>query len=807
MTPQINRIAVIGAGTMGGGIAALTASVGIPTLLLDVVPKELTPDEQARGLTLASKAVRNRIVTSMWERQLKAKPAALFTPEAAKLVTLGNLEDDFERVREADWIIEVIVEQLGPKQQLMARIDEARKPDAIVSSNTSGIPIAQIAEGRSESFRKHFMGTHFFNPPRYLHLLEIIPTVDTDPELVTSMRDWCETTLGKGVVIAKDRPNFIGNRIGAIVGQVRMLYALEHGYTVEEVDALTGPLIGNPSTATFRLSDLVGNDVMAHVTNNLYEAVPEDESRELLKLPEIVARLVERGALGNKTGAGFYKKVKGADGATEYHALNLQTEQYEPPTKVRFPLVEKVRKIEDLGERLRTIFAEGAGDRAGDYIINTSLPILAYAARRVPEIADSLVDIDNAMRWGFATEVGPFEMWDMLGVRSTVERMQAAEIEVAPWVVTMLDRGIEAFYRREGKRVTGVYDPQTQGYVPISRPAKAIVLRELHGSGHELARNASASVLDLGDGVLCLQFHSKANSLDPQIVELGMVALEMLNAEYRALVIANQGKDFCVGANLGLFVGAVQSGQYDLIEQSVKQLQDWLMAVRYATKPVVVAPFNRVLGGGTEVVLAGARVCATAETYMGQVEIGVGLIPAGGGCKELLRRVVGPHMHVPGVDALPHLQKVFETIALAKVSESAEDARGLGMLDAADRVVMNRDLLIGEAKQFAIDLAEAGYRPPLRAATQIYAIGRKGKAALLIGIDQMARGRYISAYDAELARTLAHVLCGGDLSAPQWVGEQYILDLERAAFVDLLRQPRTQERIAHMLQTGKPLRN
>lgn len=809
MTYTINRVAVIGAGTMGGGIAALVAGAGIPVTLLDIPGKELHPEDAAKGLTLASPEVRNRVVKSLWERQLKAKPAALFTADAAKRVTLGNLEDDFDTIRDADWIIEVIVEQLQPKRELMARLDTIRKPNAIVSSNTSGIPIGEIAAGRSAEFRAHFLGTHFFNPPRYLKLLEIIPTADTDPEVVAFMRRWAEKTLGKGTVIAKDRPNFIANRIGVFAGQTRMLYAIDHGYSIEEVDNLTGPLIGNPKTATFRLADLVGLDVHAHVTDNLYHAVPEDESRDTFKLPEVMNRLVEAKALGNKSGAGFYKKVKGVGGASEFHALNLQTGEYEPPVGAKHasPLVGQARKIDDLGERLRAILAHGAGDRAGDYIINTTLPILAYAARRVPEIADSLRDIDNAMRWGFNADMGPFEIWDALGVRQTADLMRQKQIAVAPWVDHMLANGIESFYQREGNRIVGVYDPAKDAYVPLERPPTAIVLNELHGTNRELQRNDSASILDLGDGALCLEFHSKANSLDPQIAELGYAALKLLERdEWRALVIGNQGPDFCVGANLGLFIMAIQSGQYDQVEQATRQLQDLLMAFRYAPKPVVTAPFKRVLGGGTEVSLSGARIVAAAETYMGLVEFGVGLIPAGGGCKELLRRIVAPHV-VDGGDVLPLLQKVFETIAFAKVSESAAQAREMGFLSQLDQIVMNDDHLIGEAKRVALHLAEHGYTPPNRSDTPIYVLGRRGKAAMLTAIKQMEWGRFISAHDALIARKLAHVLAGGDLSAPQWVSEQYILDLEREAFVALMREGKTQERIGHMLQMGKPLRN
>ncbi len=805
MTAGINRVAVLGAGTMGGGIAALVAGLGIPVVLLDMVG-EPTADDTAKGLTADSPKVRNRIVESLWDRQVKSKPAALYTPEAARLVTLGNFADDWAKVGEADWIVEVIVEQLEPKRSLMERIEAVRKPTAIVSSNTSGIPIAQIAAGRSAEFRKHFLGTHFFNPPRYLKLLELIPTADTDPAVVAFMQEWATRTLGKGVVIAKDRPNFIANRIGTYAGQVRMLYALEHGYSVEEVDNLTGPLIGQAKTATFRLADLVGLDVLGHVTTNLYKAIPDDESRETFQLPEVITKLLAAKALGNKSGAGFYKRVKGKEGS-EFHPLNLQSGEYEPPTKIRFDLVGKVRNIEPLEDRLRAIFTQGAGDRAGDYLINTTLPTLAYAARRVPEVADSLADIDNAMRWGFSNRLGPFELWDTLGVQAAAEQMRQRDIAVAPWVDEMLAKGIESFYRRENGRVTGVYNPAAATYMPLTRPAVAIKLSELHGTKQELKRNDSASILDLGDGVLLLEFHAKANALDPQIIEMGHRALRLLEGDaWRALVVGNQGPDFSVGANLGLFIAAFMGGQIDQVEQATKALQDLAMAMRFARKPVVTAPFSRVLGGGTELALAGARICAAAETYMGLVELGVGLIPAGGGCKELLRRGVAPHV-MAGSDPLPYLQKVFEAIALAKVSESGQAARALGYLDAADPIIPNTDHLIGYAKQAALDLADMGYTAPDRNTPSVYALGSKGKAALFAGIAQLRWGRYISDYDALIAHKLAHVLCGGDLSAPQWVPEQYILDLERAAFIELLGERKTQERIAYMLQNGKPLRN
>lgn len=807
---KVETAVVLGAGTMGGGIAALLASVGIPVTLLDLPAKE---------------GDRNGIVKALWERQVKASPAALFYPDAARRVTLGNLEDDFDAVGRADWIIEAIVEQLGPKQELMARVDTARKPGSIVSSNTSGIPIHAIAEGRSEDFRRHFLGTHFFNPPRYLKLLEIIPTADTLPEIVTFMRDFGARRLGKGVVIAKDRPNFIANRIGAFIGQYRMQAAIDNGYTVEEVDALTGPIIGNPKTGTFRLADLVGLDVMAHVVNNLYEYVPEDESRAAFVIPEVMKRLIEQKSLGNKTGAGFYKKVTTPDGATEYHVLNLHTMQYEPPAKPRFDVIGETKDLA-LPERIRMIFDRFADDRGGIFIVETTLPILAYAARRIPEIADSIADIDNAMRWGFNAEAGPFELWDMIGVRRGREMMRERDIAVPQWVDDMLAAGVESFYQREDGRVVGVYQPMltrdagreaqdassvlrpASAYVPLHRSKFQIVLAENRGTKRELRRNASASIHDLGDGILNLEFHSKGNTLDNYINDLALEALEMLERdEWRGLVVANQGKDFCLGANIGLFILLAGTGDPNAIENAVKGLQDYLMAFRFSSKPVVTAPRQRVLGGGAEVAMAGARTVAAAETYIGLVEFGVGVIPAGGGCKELLRRVVSPHMTNDKVDVLGYLQHVFETIAYAKVSESAFIARERGFLSPCDVIVMNDDDLIGVAKATAIHLAETGYTPPDRNAASIYAIGRRGKAAMEMAVNTLRWGKYISEHDALIARKLAHVLCGGDLSAPQWVTEQYILDLEREAFCSLLGEPKTQERISYMLKYAKPLRN
>jgi 3-hydroxyacyl-CoA dehydrogenase len=807
MTQPIKKVAVIGAGTMGGGIAAHAANAGCQVVLLDIAPTELTPEEQAKGLTLESKPVRNRIVNMLFDRVKNAKPAALFTPERAAQIKVGNLTDDLGMIADADWIVEVIVEQLEPKRALMERIEQVRKPGSIVSSNTSGIPIAAIAAGRSDEFRQHFLGTHFFNPPRYLYLLEVIPTPDTLPEVVAAMTEFADQRLGKGVVICKDRPNFIANRIGTYSGQVRVSYALEHGYSVEEVDSLTGELIGNPNTATFRLFDLVGIDVPVHVTRNLYEAVPDDEEREVFRLPPLLEQMVAKGWLGNKSGVGFYKQTKGASGK-EFWPLNVQTMEHEPPKKPRFDLVGKARKIDKLADRLRFIMDNADMDRAGQFLRETTLPTLAYTARRVPEISDSIADIDNAMRWGFGQQLGPFQTWDALGVRKTAGAMKERGIALAPWVEQMLERGVESFYQTEAGRVVGVYDPASGAYAPFSRPDGVLVLDDVRARGGELARNESASVLDLGDGVLCLEFHSKVNSIDPLIMEMGNRALELLKDDkWVGLVIGNQSSDFCAGVNLGVVMMGVASGQPDQVIQFTLGTQQLFMKIRTCPKPVVSAPYGRVLGGGAEVSLAAARRVASAETYIGLVEAGVGIVPGWGGCKEFVRRQVSPHMTAPGVDPLPHFQKAFETIAMAKVSESAELGRQLGFFDQHDTIVMNRLRLIGEAKRAVLQLAEAGYTPPPPEGEPVYALGRRGLAAIAAALNGMRVGGYISDHDVKVAKALATVMCGGDLTSPQWVTEQYLLDLEFEQNSKLIAEPKTQERMMAILQTGKPLRN
>ncbi len=810
MAYQIRRAAVIGSGTMGGAIAAHLANVGVPVDLLDIAPRELTPEEQAKGLTLDHPAVRNRIVNKGWEAVKAARPAALASSDKANLVRLGNLEDHFDRLAEADWIVEAIIENLKIKQDLMARLEKVRKPTAIVSTNTSGIPIHDIAEGRSKDFRQYFLGTHFFNPPRYLKLLEIIPHSDSLPEVLGAIIRFGEEVLGKGVVIAKDTPNFIGNRFFSLAGAYEIAYAMEHGYTVEEIDSIAGPLIGRPKSGVFRLLDLVGLDVMAHVNTNLYDAIAGDESRDLLKndrFRSIVEQMVQNGWLGNKTGQGFYKSVK-QNGQREFWHLDLETMEYKAPSKVRFDSVGKHRKVEPTGARIKGLIGET--DRAAEFVRNATFHRLSYASRRLPEIADTVVAIDRAVKWGFMEELGPFEMWDALGVRETVPQMENAGFEVAGWVHEMLDANCDCFYSYADGIQTAYYDPQTRTYIPFEERPNEIHVNILRSHNRVVEENDDASILDLGDGVAQFEWHTKANTITPQMVEMGWRAIERLNTDFDGLVVGHEGELFCGGANLdiqGIQQQASAQGKTpaDIVDEIGNHLQQLLLNFRYSPKPVVVAAFDRALGGGAEIIMAADRVISHLELYMGQVEVGVGLVPAGGGCKELLRRVVNPVMRVPNADPLPHLSKVFELVGLAKFSTSAWEAREIGFLGPCDRIIANRDQLLAEAKREAIHMWQAGYRPP--APEKIYAAGRDVLAAMQTQIFLLKDAGYASEHDAFIANKIAWILCGGDLSEPTWVDEQYILDLERKAFVELIQEPKTVERIFAMLSTGKPLRN
>lgn len=809
MSVQINRAAVVGAGTMGAAIAAHLANAGLPVLLLDIVPTQLTPEEEANGLTLNDAPVRHRIVQAGFDRAKSARPPAFMSPQAEQLVSLGTTEDDLNQLAEVDLVIEAIVEQLEPKQALFERIDAVRKPGSIVASNTSGLPIAKLAAGRSDEFQRHFLGVHFFNPPRYMKLAEIIPTTNTDLTVTETMSRFVADRLGKGAVLCKDTPNFIGNRLYTFSFSFALQYTLQNGYSVEEVDALTGPLLGRPKTATFRLLDLVGIDVAAHIAHNLYDLIPDDPHRELLRdsrLENLLSEMVNRGWLGNKRGQGFYKKDVDAAGNRVFKVLNLTTFEYELPHNPQLEAVATVRKIDDIGRRLSALFQRQA-DRAVEFVWALLAFELAYAAAVAPEIAHDLKSIDDDMRWGFNYRLGPFELWDRLGVAETVARMEQSGRAVAPWVKEMLAAGIDNFYRTQNGRVTGVYNWDTGQYADLPTPPNQLTIAQLHAENNVIAQNDGATLFDAGDGVLLLEFHTKMNSLDEDIINMMAHARQVLaqNDNFVGLVIGNEGDNFSVGANLVMLGQAAQQGNLNHIRALVESLQSTLLAFRRSPKPVVVAVHNRALGGGVEVVFGGARVVAHAESYIGLVEPGVGLVPAAGGLTEFVRRQLSPAMQTPHTDPLPLAQQILETIGTAKVGGSAAESRALGFLGPQDRIVMNRDQLLYAAKQEVLALVAQGYSPLPPA--QLFAGGRDLYAALKAGVWQMQQSGHISEHDAMIGRKLAYIIAGGDLSAAQWLPEEHFLALEIDAFLQLAATEKTQARIAYMLEKGKPLRN
>ncbi len=803
----IKTAAVIGAGTMGAAIAAHLANAGIRVLLLDIVPQKLSPEQEAKGMQLTDQAVRNSIAALGLERAVRSKPASFLSESRKLLVDIGNLEDDFDRLGDVDWIIEVIVENLTIKQDLMARIDKIRHSRSIVSTNTSGIPIAAIQSGCSENFKQHFLGTHFFNPPRYLKLLELIPSPDTLPEVVQVIKHFCEYRLGKGVVICKDTPNFIGNRIGFGGGAFTLDFILRNGYTVDEVDAITGPLIGRPKTATFRLMDLVGIDVWEHVGKNLTEAIPNDQLAQPYLQSEpvnsLIGTMVGRGWLGNKSEVGFYKQIR-SNGKREFWALNLLTLEHEPPQKPRFESIGKARGIENLGERIKVMMA--GDDRASELVNAITYQGFAYASARIPEIADSPKPIDDAMRWGYSHEAGPFELWDMLGVEATIEPMRRAGHVPAAWVSEMLSVGCTTFYEYQNGMAVGVYYPEKKKYVPLEISPNKIVIKDLKTLGKVVLENPGAALIDLGDGVGCIEFHTKMNALDDDIFNLAAQALDLADdGKFIGLVIGNDAENFSAGANLGMVLLAAHMGMWDQLEEAIDKLQSLNMRMRYFSKPIVAAPVGLALGGGSEVIMHTSRVVACAELYAGLVEVGVGVIPAGAGTKEMLRRVLNPAMLTNNVDPLPFLQRIFEQIGMAKVGTSADEVRAMGILNTCDRIVMNRSYLLAEAKKEVLQMQDAGYSPPLP--EKIFAAGRDALAAIRVGIYMYWKAKQITEYDRVVAEKLAYVMTGGDISAPAWVDEKYILELEKESFLYLCGREETRARMKHMLDTGKPLRN
>ncbi len=797
MTYNIQRAAVIGAGIMGAGIAALLASAGVPTLLLDIVP----PDAQGS----ADPAVRNKFALGGIERALKARPApAFFSARAAKLVTPGNTEDDLDKLAGVDWIVEAIVEEIGAKRDLFARIEKVRKPGTIVSSNTSGLPATMLLEGRGEEFRRHFLITHFFNPVRFMKLLEVVAGPETDPELMAFMGEYCSAKLGKGVVYCKDRPSFIGNRLVNYNFGITVRRMLDKGFKIEEVDAIFGPPMGRPKSAVFRTGDLAGVDTLLHVADSLYENLPDDPQRDVFQLPAFIREMVARKWLGDKTGQGFYKRVKDEGGKSEILALDPATMEYRAQESVHFSSLDSVKGNPDSAERVRAIFS--ASDRAAQFAWDVTADSLLYAAAVAQEIADDVVNIDNAMRWGFNQDAGPFQTWDLLGVSKLVARMEAEGRAIPPLAREVANNGVGSFYH-DGQ----FWDWNTHSYQPLPASAKRLSMTLLRKSGAKIVReNRGASLIDMGDGVLGVEFHTKMNSLDDDIAGMLNAAVEEARTNWRAIVVGNDAPDFSVGANLAQVLMAARMRQFPLIERSIHNLHAANMTLKYSPVPVVVAPAGRMLGGGCEIVLHGQHVRAAAETYLGLVEVGVGVIPAGGGCKEMLARwqTMAQKVTHEGGPFAP-ARHAFEIIAVATVATSAEDARQYGFLKKTDGVTLDRERLLEDAKADAIALAEAKARGEWKApeAPTFRPAGSGGRLVLEQVVDNLRLQGKATEHDAVVAGKLAWVLTGGDHSPLETLSEQDMLDLEGEAFLSLCGMPATQARIDHMLKTGKPLRN
>ncbi len=763
---------------MGARIAAHFANAGIPAYLFDIV--------------LPGKPDRNAAAQNGLQTALKARPAAFFKDSLAGLVTPGNFDDDLPKIKDCDWVIEAVTEDLGIKRSLWSRVEAVRKPGTIVSTNTSGIPLHSIAESFSDEMRQHFCGTHFFNPPRYLHLLELIPGPGTQPEILSYLREFGDRRLGKGVVDCKDTPNFIGNRIGSFVGGTVQKLTVEDDYTIEEVDALTGTLIGLPRSGSYRLLDIVGLDIWAHVSRNLYEGVPDDPWRDRFLMQPFLQTLIERKWIGDKTGQGLYKKVD-TDGKREFWAIDWKTGEYRPPSKPRFPSIEGAKMQEDLKARLQLLVA--LPDRAGSFLWKMFRDTMIYSAAMIPEISDRVVEIDRAMKWGYANTLGPFELWDALGFVPTAKRIENEGIELPPLVQKMLSSGAGSFYKaadENGRPRNCYFDLVGSGFRVLEDRPGIISIADTRRARGVVKKNAGASLVDIGDGVLLCEFHSKVNALGDDIISMIQQGIAETEKNFVAMVIGNQGENFSVGANLMLVLLAAQEGEWDELNLAISRFQKGSMAIKYAPKPVVVAPFGYTFGGGCEVALHGARVQASAEAYMGLVEVGVGVIPAGGGCKELIARGIEP-------------RKAFEMIGMAKVSTSAAEAREMGLLRDGDRISTNPERLIGDAKTLALSLAPT-YAPGAPR-TDIKVGGDDTYALLKTGLYMMRQGDYISDYDAVVGDKLAYVLSGGKASGETLVSEQYLLDLEREAFLSLCGRRETQQRISHMLKTGKPLRN
>ena len=801
MSRIIRKVAVLGSGVMGSRIACHFANVGCEVVLLDIVPRELTDAEQAKGLTLENKQVRNRIVNDALQFALTSNPSPIYRKSFAKRITTGNFDDNMNLIADCDWIIEVVVERLDIKQLVFGNVEKFRKPGTIISSNTSGIPIHMMLEGRSEDFKQHFLGTHFFNPPRYLQLLEIIPTPDTKPEIVDFLMAFGSKILGKKTVLCKDTPAFIANRIGVFSIMSLFHSVKELGLTVEEIDKLTGPVMGRPKSATFRTCDVVGMDTLALVAQGVKDNCPDDEEKALFELPEFLTKMLENKWLGSKTGQGFYKKVKNADGKSEILVLDLNTLEYRSQEKVKFPTLDMTKPIDDLKQRTKMLFM--GQDKAGQLYRKSFGTLFAYVSNRVPEIANEFYKIDDAIKAGFGWELGPFETWDIVGLDQGLKMIAGENRKAAQWIEDMKAAGIKSFYKFEGGKKY-YYDVNAKEYKVVPGTEDLVILETLRAE-KKVWGNSDATIVDLGDGILNLEFHTKMNTIGGGVIQAINKALDLAETEYKGLVVYNEGQNFSAGANVGMIFMMAAEQDLDELNFSIKAFQDTMMRVRYANVPVIVAPHNMALGGGCELSMHADKVVAHSELYMGLVEFGVGLIPGGGGSKEFAKRLSDELKD--GDIKINRLRERFLTIGQAKVSTSAYEAFDLGYLrEGQDEVVVSREHQLTRAKAAALELANKGYIAPKRE-KNITVVGQEGLGIVYVGANSMLSGNYMSEHDKVISEKLGFVLCGGDLSENTVVSEQYLLDLERKAFLELCTERKTIERLQSLVQKGKILRN
>ncbi|QSQ24449.1 3-hydroxyacyl-CoA dehydrogenase/enoyl-CoA hydratase family protein [Pyxidicoccus parkwayensis] len=792
MTTRIRKVAVLGAGVMGSGIAAHLANSGVRALLLDIVPPKANPGEDT-----SSKAFRNKFATGALANMRKQKPSPIVSEQVFSNIEVGNFDDDLHRIEECDWVVEVVKEDLGVKQALFERVEKFMRKGTIVSSNTSGMSIEGMTQGRGADFKKNFLVTHFFNPVRYMKLLELVAGKETSPEVLKTLHRFGEEVLGKGIVYGKDTTNFIANRIGTY-GMMKTIAGMGPAeMTIEEVDKVFGPPMGRPKSAVFRTTDIVGLDTFVHVAKNCYDTLTHDEEREAFRMPQFILDMVQKGILGDKSGGGFYKKV-----GKDIQVLDLGTMQYRAQNKVRFESLGAAKEVENVRERVAVVM--NGQDKAAKFAERISLDVMAYTSRRIPEIADDLVNIDRAMRWGYAWDLGPFEAWDAYGVKKGVERMKELGLKPAAWVEEMLAKGRTSFYGVENGKDT-YWDIPTKSVKVVPENARTQRVEYLKRGNKKVAGNDSATLWDMGDGATLLEFHSKMNSIDDQIIEMMNTALDETEKNFKGLVIGNDGANFSAGANIVALLWAAKSGEFEPIRKMVKDFQAANQRMRYSPVPVVTAPFNLTLGGGSEVTMGGNAVQASAELYMGLVEVGVGLIPGGGGNMQLLRNVFGPYAADKDFDALPFLKKVFLAIGTAKVATSAEEAREIGFLSQQDGITSNRDFLLSDAKARVLGMANAGFKPPRP--TRFRLPGSSGAATIDMMLYDMELNGQVSAHDRKIAQKLARVLTGGDTSPSVLVTEEKLLELEAEAFLSLCGEEKTQDRLQHMIEKGKPLRN